>query len=100
MKKREIELGGAKWILSPISLNDMIAIEDNDLDPDSLKAARYMLYLSLLKSHPQVTEEKAGDLMTAENMGEVTDLLVGSLSKTKGEATKGKARRRTAKAKR
>ena len=94
MKDRKIELGGAEYTISPITLNDLISIEDEGIEQDSMKGVRFLLYLSLVKKHPNMTQEKIGDLVTMENINDISDVLVGSLTQIKGEKTKGKAKRR------
>ena len=94
MKDRKIELGGAEYTISPITLNDLISIEDEGIEQDSMKGVRFLLYLSLVKKHPNMTQEKIGDLVTMENINDISDVLVGSLTQIEGEKPKGKAKRR------
>jgi len=95
MGLKEITLGGDQFQVSPITLNDLIALEEQKIDQESMTGIRFLLYLALVKNHPAMTPEKIGDLVTLQNIGEINEVLVGSLDKLEaGEATKGKVRRR------
>ena len=80
--------------MSPITLNDLIAVEEQGLKQDSMQSVRYLLFRSLLKRHPDLVVEQVGEMVTLENIGEINDFLVGALSSTDGETPKGKAIKR------
>jgi len=95
MEPKEITLGGDTFKVSPVTLNDLIAVEQQKIDQQSMTGIRYLLYLSLRKHHPAITPETVGELVTMQNIAEITEVLVGSLSELdEGATPKGKVRRR------
>ena len=93
MKRKEIKLDGETYTLSPITLNDLVALEEEKINQESMAGIRHLLYLSLTKNHPALTIETVGEMVTMENIGEINDALVGSLDEI-GDTPKGKVQRR------
>ena len=74
---KEVVLGdGNTYKLAPLNLNSMIDIEDHFkgkpfaelFREGSAKPLRYQFYVRLKKYHPEITEEQAGELITAKAM--------------------------------
>ena len=94
MKRKEIKLDGETYTLSPITLNNLVELEEQKVDPESMSGIRYLLYLALVKDKPAMTPETVGELVTMENIGEINEALVGSLNELEGDTPKGKVARR------
>tara|TARA_R100000808_G_scaffold3448_1_gene12302 strand:- start:812 stop:1096 length:285 start_codon:yes stop_codon:yes gene_type:complete len=77
---REIELNGATYQMAPITLNDLVAIEEQGIEQETMAGIRYLLHLSLVKNQPQLTPEQVGELVTMDNINLVNEALVGSLT--------------------
>ena len=92
-KTREFAINGGVWKLAPVTLNDLIAVEQKSLKPESLEGVRFMVYRSLINSHPDMTLEKVGNMITMDNVSEITDILVGPSDKKDGGTPKGKVKK-------
>ena len=60
MRRKEIKLDGETYTLSPITLNNLVELEEQKVDPESMSGIRYLLYLALVKDKPSMTPEKVG----------------------------------------
>ena len=52
---REIKLNGSTFKMAPITLNDLVAIEEQGIEQESMAGIRFLLHLSLVKHQPHLT---------------------------------------------
>lgn len=75
---------GKQYLLSPFTLNKMVELEDkfdkswDDITKNmSAKVLRYLVYICLRDNHPELTEDKVGELLTSEKLMEIYKEAIG-----------------------
>jgi len=78
---KEIEIDGETYKIAALNLNDMVDLEEEYGEDNlqkklsTMKGSRHILWKSLKKSHPDITEEKVGEMFDMSIIGELGSLI-------------------------
>jgi len=76
-----VSLKGTDYVLSPLTLNDFVAIEEEFGEQDinktlaTMKGTRHLLWLTLKKHHPNLKIVDVGNLIDIQNIDKIREIL-------------------------
>ena len=90
-KGREIKMGDEQiYLLSPINLNVLASLEEEfncglnelakQLTNRQASSLRTLLYVLLKDNYPQLDKKQVGELVTLDNMGEISGIVTEVLT--------------------
>lgn len=78
---RPVHFAGKDYAVSPLNFNNLVAIEEkfgdlDNMDLSKVSTQRFVLWLILSQSDPELTEHQVGSLLTLQHLKDANGLIL------------------------